>query len=57
MPNDERLDNIQKSIKIELGRRMNAQNLAKKKPQKAVVPDFYQFPEKSYLFFGILKNV
>ena len=50
MPNDERLDNIQKSIKIELGRHMNAQNLAKKKPQKIVVPDFYQFAEKNDFF-------
>ena len=29
---------------------MNAQNLAKKKPQKIVVPDFYQFAEKNDFF-------
>ena len=50
MSNDERFDNMQKSIEIELGRHMNAQNLTKKKPQKLVVPDFYQFAEKNDLF-------
>ena len=50
MPNDERLDNIKKSIKIELGKRMNAQNLAEKQPQKIVVPDFYQFAGKNDFF-------
>ena len=50
MSNDERLDNLQKLIGIELGKRMNAQNLAEKKPQKIVVPDFYQFAEKNNFF-------
>ena len=45
-----KIKKLQKSIEIELGRHMNAQNLAKKKPQKIVVPDFYQFAEKNDFF-------